>query len=701
MAPMKLVSPGLRGKFVGALLIAAVLPLLVGLVFLETLGYRQLLAERGKLHQMQAYTLVRALNQASKAQAGQLRNWLAADPRILEFVSEKNRSLVGRDPKAVAVETGRLDEDWEALPDRDPRLLALLENAGSTELRKFQSLYPELAEVLVTDLNGRLIAATGKSTDIDQADEAWWQQGKSLTKGQEWVDILRFDVSSRVFSLDVIVPLYLGDEFTGVAKMAIDVTSLFTHLGFDGEAMGERWQIVLPDGRILASSKKSFVSLWEKLDPADLQVLRVRGKGWSSMIDGDSESRMAGFVTLGAGDGSPDSYVIFSSRSADVVAPLRRDVIWMGLTGAILIGVCAWAGFRHVDRNILQPLSTLGQAARSISTSARLQHFGAQDDKEVQESRRRAEADLESIKAIHTGDEVESLADDLAVMTSRVLRYHRELESEVEAKAALIREDLEMAREFQNALLPSVYPDVPPLEISNPLRLKFSHFYQPASTVGGDFFDLIELDQNRVGVLIADVMGHGARSALVTAILRALVRNHTAAASDPSVFLSELNHHLHDMITRSGQSLFVTAFYIVLDTRQGQASWAVSGHPAPLRVRRGSGKQPEPLWFESPRQPALGLVKDFTYRSFESPLHAGDVFLLFTDGSVEAENPDGEPFGLKRLVASMDEALDGPMAAMPAKIVCDVTFFQKRKQYDDDVCLVAIEACGGTMVDSW
>jgi len=698
---MKLVSPGLRGKFVGALLIAAVLPLVVGLIFLETLGYQHILAERGKLHQMQAYTLVRALDQASKAQAGQFRSWLAADPKIVKFVGEKNESLAGQEPQAIAQETSRLDEAWETLSDDDPRLQALLQNPGSVELRKFQSLYRELAEILITDANGRLVASTGKSSDIDQADEAWWQQGKSLAKGREWIDVLRFDASSKVFSQDVIMPLYDGDKFTGVAKMAVDVTSLFTHLGFDGEALGERWQIVLADGRILASSKKGFVSLWEKLAPADLKTLKAKRHGWASMVNGEGESRMTGFVDLEEGEGSPDSFVIFSSLSADVVGPLRRTVIWLGFAGALLIGICSWAGFRHVDGKILQPLAALGHAARSISTSARLRHLGAKDEEEIRNSRAQAEADLEKIKAIHTGDEVEALAGDLAVMTSRVLRYHRELESEVEAKTALIREDLEMAREFQNALLPSVYPHVPPLEVANPLCLKFAHFYQPASTGGGDFFDLIELDENRVGVLIADVMGHGARSALVTAILRALVRNHTSIASSPDVFLSELNRHLHEMISRSGQSLFVTAFYIVLDTRLGLASWAVSGHPAPLRVRRGSGKGPEPLWFESPRQPALGLVPNFAYRSFESPLHAGDVFLLFTDGSVEAENPEGEAFGLKRLAASLDEALDGPMAAMPAKIVCDVSFFQKRKQYDDDVCLVAVEACGGTTADTW
>ena len=109
-------------------------------------------------------------------------------------------------------------------------------------------------------------------------------------------------------------------------------------------------------------------------------------------------------------------------------------------------------------------------------------------------------------------------------------------------------------------------------------------------------------------------------------------------------------------------------------------------------MRRGSGDVPRPLWVEPQRQPALGLVADATFHTDGSPLEAGDVFLLFTDGLTEAENPAGEHFGLDRLAASFDQALDGPMAAMPAKIVCDVTAFQKRRHYDDDVCLVAVEA---------
>jgi sigma-B regulation protein RsbU (phosphoserine phosphatase) len=80
------------------------------------------------------------------------------------------------------------------------------------------------------------------------------------------------------------------------------------------------------------------------------------------------------------------------------------------------------------------------------------------------------------------------------------------------------------------------------------------------------------------------------------------------------------------------------------------------------------------------------------FRTNEILLRPGDVFLLFTDGAVEAENPAGDNFGIGRLSASLDQALDGPMAAMPAKIVCDITAFQRRRNYDDDVCLVAVEA---------
>jgi serine phosphatase RsbU (regulator of sigma subunit) len=450
----------------------------------------------------------------------------------------------------------------------------------------------------------------------------------------------------------------------------------------------------LPDGSVLASSRSGFKPGTERFPEETARLMKKEGRGWTVTGYHQGEDRMTGFVSLGP-EGRPNAYVLFSSRRDDVVAPLQKDFLWLGIAGATLLLLCALAGFYLIHSGILAPLAALGAAARSISATARLHQPVKGDEEQIARQQERAETDLRKIEAIRTGDEVELLAADLAVMTSRVLRYQRELETEVAAKTAVIREDLEMAREFQNALMPSHYPEIPPSATESRLRLKFSHFYQPASTVGGDFFDLIELDNGRAGILIADVMGHGARSALVTAILRALVRNHSGTAADPGKFLTELNHHLHEVISRSGQTLFVTAFFLVLDTRKGTASWSVAGHPAPLKVRRGSGKPPLPLWDTPQRQLALGLTAQASYRTEQTPLAAGDIFLLFTDGAVEAENPGGEQFGTGRLCASVDEALDGPMAAMPAKIVCDVVAFQKRHQFEDDICIVAVEAASG------
>jgi serine phosphatase RsbU (regulator of sigma subunit) len=682
---------GLLGKFVVALLIAAALPFVVGLVIFETTGYQYLLKERGQLHQKEALILTRELEQAADDQGESLRSWVAGDPALLRFVTEKNLETSARKLDEVAQETLRLDQQWASFPKDAPQLTGVLENPGSSSLHQFRTLHPEVAEILVTDRLGRLLSATNKSSDFNQADEAWWQKGATLAKGSKWTDVLSCDASSGVFSLDVVVPLYQGDALAGVSKMSVDVNLLFGGLTFDEKARGARWEMVLPDGRILASSKGGDVSLHERLPQATLKnIRRDKGRGWALVQDGNGESRMAGFVAMGLAGSAPQAYVLFSSPRAEVLGPLQRSLLSIGLAAAFGLAICALAGFWLVRRNILQPLAILGRAARAISATAQLHHSLNDDERKIQEQA--AQADLDKIQAIYTGDEIEALAGDLAVMTSRVLRYHHELETEVAAKTAVIREDLEMAREFQHALLPSRYPEVPPAAIHNPLRLQFAHFYQPASSVGGDFFDLIELDENRVGILIADVMGHGARSALITAILRALIRNLSTVASDPGAFLSELNRHLREMISRSGQTLFVTAFFLVLDTRNGRATWAVAGHPAPLRVRRGSGKEPQPLWTLPQHQPALGLIENAVFHSSESPLGAGDVFLLFTDGAVEAENPFGDPFGVERLAASFDEALDGPMAAMPAKIVCDVTAFQKRRHYADDVCLVAVEA---------
>jgi serine phosphatase RsbU (regulator of sigma subunit) len=691
--PVKLPPMGLRGKIAVALAIAALLPLVAGVVVLQTVGFRHLLATKGRLHEAEATTLARSLEGAVESQAGRFWSWLAADPAVADYLSMPTPL-----PPGSAAE---VEARWADLPADDPLLREILANPASESLARFSGIHPQAAELFIADPAGRVVAATRKTSDYDQSDEAWWQTGRTLGEGEMWTDLLHYDASAGVFSLDLVMPIHRGGSLLGVAKLVLDVSPLFLGLKPSPEVdPGRRLEILLSDGRILArAGGDGFQPLKEKLDADSLLCIRVGRTGWTLTGAGTDDERMTGFAAIQPPEMDrrrfePGGYVLHSVPKDAVVAPLRRQVVMVGLAAGLATGLCVLGGYALVDRKILVPISVLGRATRALSETVRLR-TATVSESELGSRLMAAEEDLERIGSIRTGDEVEELAADFGLMTSRVMRYHRDLESEVDAKTALLREELEMAREFQHALMPSAYPETTANRCGDPLRLGFAHFYQPASTVGGDFFDLIELDEHRTGVLIADVMGHGARSALVTAILRAVVRNHVVSAGDPGGFLGILNRELYEVIERSQQTMFVTAFFMVLDTREGHATWAVAGHPAPLRARRSTGTPPQLLWTGAQRQPALGLVGEARYHSSTSPIRAGDVFLLFTDGVVEAENPAGKEFGIPRLVATFDEALDGPLAAMPAKVVCEVASFQKRRHHDDDVCVVAVEVLPG------
>src|SRR5206468_11145716 len=123
-------------------------------------------------------------------------------------------------------------------------------------------------------------------------------------------------------------------------------------------------------------------------------------------------------------------------------------------------------------------------------------------------------------------------------------------------KTGEIQRDLQIAREFQEALLPRSYPDVPAEGVHGALTLGFYHVYEPAASVCGDFFDVFKVSEGRAGVFIADVMGHGARSALVTAILRTLLQDLAEHGDDPARLLEEVNHHFFGILHGTGQFLF-------------------------------------------------------------------------------------------------------------------------------------------------
>ena len=268
--------------------------------------------------------------------------------------------------------------------------------------------------------------------------------------------------------------------------------------------------------------------------------------------------------------------------------------------------------------------------------------------------------------------------------------------ADLEAKNAQLEADLRMAREVQLALLPRDYPRIADYGRSGFSTLAFAHCYRPAAAVGGDFFDIIPLSQNRAGVFICDVMGHGLRAALVTAIIRTLLEELRGVMQNAGRFLSALNLRLRSILERVDEPFIATAFYLIADATKNEVQFANAGHPHPVRLRRPTAAA-ELLTSETGKPgPGLGLFDEVNYTTSHRELEPSDCILLFTDGLYEVESPQGKQFGLNSVIDTLHLHAALPAEALFDAMLADACAFSKKAEFDDDVCIVAVERSGSS-----
>lgn len=265
---------------------------------------------------------------------------------------------------------------------------------------------------------------------------------------------------------------------------------------------------------------------------------------------------------------------------------------------------------------------------------------------------------------------------------------------ELREKNAQMEAELEMAREVQQALLPQQYPRFPAGVPEADSSLRFAHRWIPSSGMAGDFFEVFALGDDRAGVFVCDVMGHGVRAALITALMRGLLVDIMAHADNPGAFLQDLNADLCAILKRTEQVLFATAFYLIADIGSGELRWANAGHPDPLLLDRKAGAA---RWLRSEEgcDPALGLMPEVTYETRRTSWNQGDGVLLFTDGLIEAQDGNGEDFGTDRLRTSVERRLDSPMPTLCDALLDEVRLFKgegAEASFSDDICIVGFDA---------
>ena len=195
-------------------------------------------------------------------------------------------------------------------------------------------------------------------------------------------------------------------------------------------------------------------------------------------------------------------------------------------------------------------------------------------------------------------------------------------------------------------------------------------------------------------MFLCDVMGHGVRAALGTAIVRTVVEEISHREKDPGPFLEHMNQVLLPILRQEQELLFATACYMILDVAAGTVRLAIAGHPPPIWI---DADRQHAEWLLTDRRsagPALALCEGAAYETVERGISPGDAVLLFTDGICEVAGADREEFGEERLLAAVQRHQALALPALFPQLLNEARLFAAEGGFEDDICLAGFRLKG-------
>jgi Stage II sporulation protein E (SpoIIE)/SnoaL-like polyketide cyclase len=235
-----------------------------------------------------------------------------------------------------------------------------------------------------------------------------------------------------------------------------------------------------------------------------------------------------------------------------------------------------------------------------------------------------------------------------------------------------IEQELRVARQIQQALLPEATPEL--------YGWQLAAYYKPAREVGGDFYDFLELEDGHLGLVVGDATGKGMPAALVMATTRGMLRAVAQSLDSPGEVLQRVNDALYPDIP---SEMFVTCFYAILDTKNGSLSYANAGHDLPYLWHGGDAEELRA------RGMPLGLMPEMSYEEKEAVLGEGDSVLFYSDGLVEAHDPNYEMFGFPRLRVLISE--HGKQRSLVDSLLEELySFVGEGWDQEDDITLLTL-----------
>jgi len=247
-----------------------------------------------------------------------------------------------------------------------------------------------------------------------------------------------------------------------------------------------------------------------------------------------------------------------------------------------------------------------------------------------------------------------------------------------EERLLAIHKELEIARRIQSSILPQTVPALCGLDLAAR--------YVPMSAVAGDFYDFLVIDEKRLGVLVADVTGHGVPAALIASMLKVAFAGQASHAHDPARVLAGLNFALCGKF----EEHFVTAAYLFVDLENSLVRYSAAGHPPLIMATRADGNVRE----IQENGLMLGLFPHAAYSSVEVRIGPGDRCLLYTDGVFEAKNAVGEEFGKSRCKELLQSRRDIPATHFADDLLTSIAAFSglsPARAQEDDITLLVLD----------
>jgi serine phosphatase RsbU (regulator of sigma subunit) len=369
-----------------------------------------------------------------------------------------------------------------------------------------------------------------------------------------------------------------------------------------------------------------------------------------------------------------DHFYIISSGEVEVIKSLGREGEWL----VAVLGPGEFLG----DLSLLNPDHKRTASVRSRG-SVRLLEMHHTDMDDLLERQPRVAYKLVCTLGARLTEMDNAIITNLKEKNRELTQAYEALQSAQEqlVEKERLEQELRVAYQIQLSILPQQLPALPGYD--------FGARIVPARTVGGDFFDLIPLSEDRVGIVIGDVADKGIPAAIFMARAHALLYAEVFQCPTPIEALQRVNRHL---IKINVPNLFVTVLYGILDRRRRRFEYARAGHELPITLF--PGESPTRVSYETGQ--LLGILDEPALDHQTITIPSGGTLLLYTDGLVDGVSPQGERFGYRRLLSEVERWRGRPAQELCDRLLESILAFQGDMHLQDDVTLVAVSSFSGT-----